>query len=239
MKQNIYDDSTFFQGYQTLRKNESGYNQHLEEPAIQAFLPDLDGKSVLDIGCGFGNFSQYAISHGAKCYKGIDISKRMISEALKLKTEKVDFEDCSIEDYTYPQEEFDLIIASLCLHYVKDIQPVFQNVFRSLKPNGIFVFSVEHPICTSLLNGLYENDEESHWPVDNYFDESERNQNWFVEGVLKYHRSVESYVGALLGAGFTLQGLAEPQPSEKHIKQYPQLALHSRRPALLVLKSGK
>lgn len=91
----------------------------------------------------------------------------------------------------------------------------------------------------SLLQGLYQDDEVSHWPVDNYFDETERIQSWFVDGVLKYYRSVESYVSSLLEKGFAIQGLAEPKPSEWHLNQYPHLALHGRRPALLVIKAGK
>ncbi|MGL6315081.1 class I SAM-dependent methyltransferase [Vibrio sp. WXL103] len=239
MKQNIYDDKTFFSGYQSLRQSESGYNRYLEEPAVHAFLPDLENKCVLDIGCGFGDFSKHAINLGAGRYLGIDISQKMLAEALKLKTGNIDFENCSIEDYSYPREQFDLVIASLCLHYVEDISAIFRKVYNCLKPDGTFVFSVEHPICTSLLQGLYESKEGSHWPVDRYFDESERRQNWFVDGVIKYHRTTESYIGALLNAGFRLQGLAEPQPSNELIQQQPQLKLHSRRPALLVFKLAK
>ncbi|KIF54649.1 class I SAM-dependent methyltransferase [Vibrio owensii] len=239
MKQNIYDDDVFFEGYQSLRKNDSGYNRYLEEPTLRSLLPNLEGKKVLDIGCGFGDFSQYAVKHRASYYLGIDISEKMLSEAMVHKTVSVDFLHCSIEDYSYPEEEFDVVVASLCLHYIQDISAVFKKIFNSLKSDGTFVFSVEHPICTSLLKGLYETQGESHWPVDNYFNETKREQNWFVNGVVKFHRSVQSYVSTLLDAGFSIQGFSEPQPSEEDIAAVPELSIHKRRPAILVIKGGK
>jgi cyclopropane fatty-acyl-phospholipid synthase-like methyltransferase len=49
-------------------------------------LPDLKGKRVLDLGCGFGWHCRYAVEQGAKSVIGIDISERMLNEARK-KTE--------------------------------------------------------------------------------------------------------------------------------------------------------
>ena len=239
MKQNVYDESTFFDGYSDLRKNNAGYNQYLEEPVVNKLLPDLDNLNILDIGCGFGDFSQVAMRGNAKKYLGIDISENMISYATKYKQSKVDFLNCAIEDYAYPENSYDLIIASLCLHYVKDISSVFDKVSKSLKKDGVFIFSVEHPICTSLLKGWYKTDNKTYWPIDNYFQESERKQNWFVDDVVKYHRTVSSYINSLIKYGLSLDKLVEPEPTEEHIEQNPNLKDHARRPALLITKSIK
>ena len=53
-RQNIYDDDTFFAGYSRLRENKSNANELFEKPALFSLLPPLDGKTVIDLGCGFG-----------------------------------------------------------------------------------------------------------------------------------------------------------------------------------------
>ena len=53
-KQNIYDNETFFEGYKALRDKEVNANNLFEMPALFSLLPDLTGKRVLDLGCGFG-----------------------------------------------------------------------------------------------------------------------------------------------------------------------------------------
>ena len=60
MPQNIYDDETFFAGYRQLRDTDAGINGAVKIPAMRALLPPLAGCTVLDLGCGFGDFARYA-----------------------------------------------------------------------------------------------------------------------------------------------------------------------------------
>lgn len=83
MKQNIYDNDTFFEKYQEIRARENNYNNLLEQPNFFSLIPNLENKVVLDIGCGMGNFAAYCISQGAKHVTGIDISSNMIAHAKK------------------------------------------------------------------------------------------------------------------------------------------------------------
>ena len=57
MSQNIYDNEIFFTEYMKLR-NEKSNNDLLEQPAINKLLPDVNGKTILDIGCGYGHNSK-------------------------------------------------------------------------------------------------------------------------------------------------------------------------------------
>ena len=79
--QNIYNDPSFFEGYSRLRWGETGLNKVMEEPAIRSLMPDLTGKRVLDLGCGFGHVARYARKMGAAEVLGVDISDRMIEAA--------------------------------------------------------------------------------------------------------------------------------------------------------------
>ena len=56
-----------------------------EWKALEKILPDFSGKTVLDLGCGYGWHCKYAADHGAKEILGIDISCRML-ETAKQKT---------------------------------------------------------------------------------------------------------------------------------------------------------
>jgi 2-polyprenyl-3-methyl-5-hydroxy-6-metoxy-1,4-benzoquinol methylase len=54
MKQNIYDNDIFFKNYTSMRKTGVTFNDFVEQPAIKSAISSLNGKTVLDLGCGNG-----------------------------------------------------------------------------------------------------------------------------------------------------------------------------------------
>src|SRR5436190_23944459 len=76
MTQNIYDNDEFFAGYLRLPRSVAGLEGAPEGPALRAMLPDLHGRTVLDLGCGFGWFCRWAREQGAAYVVGIDVSER-------------------------------------------------------------------------------------------------------------------------------------------------------------------
>jgi hypothetical protein len=54
VKQNIYDDPGFFARYSNMERSIHGLDAAGEWRSFRALLPDLSGKRVLDLGCGFG-----------------------------------------------------------------------------------------------------------------------------------------------------------------------------------------
>ncbi|MPT62351.1 class I SAM-dependent methyltransferase [Burkholderia pseudomallei] len=236
--QNIYDDASFFEGYRTLRQGDTGLNGALESPAMKRLLPNLAGLHVLDLGCGFGDFARYARAHGAASVTAVDVSSRMLEEA-RARTDDgaVTYLQRSIETYHAATRAFDLVVSSLTLHYVEDYAGVVARIYDALRSNGRFVFSVEHPICTAYLHGWVRGDDghKQHWPVDRYRQEGRRDTRWFVDGVVKYHRTVETYVNTLLKAGFTLTHLGEPAPVPDALAVRPDLEAECRRPPVLFL----
>lgn len=242
MKQNIYDDPAFFDGYQRLRDTDSGLNGAVEDPAVRSLLPDLRGLHILDLGCGFGDFCRFARAHGAARAVGVELSQRMLAAAKsRTSDERIEYVHAAIEDFAIPAAAFDLIVSRMALHYVADYHSVVQSVHRGLRPDGNFVCSVEHPICTSLCQGWCESNdgEKRHWPVDNYSLETERKHHWVVDGVVKHHRTIATYVNTMLEAGFTLTRLLEPHVVSEHREKRPDLAVTFRRPPILVLAAIK
>lgn len=172
--QNIYDNAEFFQGYFELRKDEKGFNALIEQTAIYSLLPDVVGKTVIDLGCGFGNFCRYLRQQGAGLVTGVDISEKMLAIAQQQTAdEAIQYQQCAIEHFNAPAHSADLVVSSLALHYVADYTALVKKIYNWLKPQGHFIFSVEHPICTAHPNhslGKAEN-ENYFWPIDTYRNE--------------------------------------------------------------------
>lgn len=237
---NLYDDPAFFAGYEALRRTRSGLNEVLEQPALRALLPaSLAGLDVLELGCGFGDFARAARREGARTAVGVDVSRRMLERATALTDDPtIEFRRQSIERLDLGEARFDLVVSSLALHYVENYTDALARIAVALRPSGRFVFSVEHPICTALAAQQWVRDAAGrplHWPIDDYHREGRRETRWFVDGVIKYHRTVETYVMGLIGAGFDLDALREPQPVAGVDAATPDLDLHRRRPPFLML----
>ena len=60
--QNIYDNEKFYKDYRDMREKGLNANELIEIPIMKEMLPDLNGKRILDLGCGNGGMSKYFIS---------------------------------------------------------------------------------------------------------------------------------------------------------------------------------
>jgi len=150
MKQNIYDDESFFYPYLNLRKKSLGLNDVLEIPAFRSLLPDLTGKEILDLGCGFGQACKWYVAQGAKNVVGIDISHKIINIAKKeFCDDRIIYECIPMEDVNFTNEKFDLVFSSLAFHYIADYNTLTKKISTWLKPDGFFNFFTGAPTCNS------------------------------------------------------------------------------------------
>ncbi len=166
---------------------------------------------------------------------GADISNNMIEYANQHnKDECTEFICSAIEDLQFENQSFDLIVSSLVLHYVKDYLEIVSKIRRWLRVGGIFVFSIEHLMVTSQnpMQGWVNNEQgqKVFWPVDNYGEEGERRQSWFIDGVIKYHRKMTTLVNELVEEGFQIERMEEPEATAEALVDCPELGEHSRRP---------
>lgn len=88
-KQNIYDNDSFFENFKNLRNNKINFNDCIETPILLAMIPEVDGKRVLDIGCGMGQHAKQYSDMGAESVLGIDISEKMLEYCFMAETEDV------------------------------------------------------------------------------------------------------------------------------------------------------
>ncbi len=242
---NYYDDPVFFEKYSQMGRSIHGLAGAGEWESLQKMLPDFQGKSVLDLGCGYGWHCLYSAEQGASRVLGIDLSEKMLEVAKKKAenagTNVISYQRMAMEEYEYPEDAFDVVISSLALHYVADLPEVYRKVYRTLRAGGNFVFSVEHPIFTAYGNQDWIYDETGkilHWPVDRYFEEGSREAVFLGEAVTKQHRTLTGWLAPLLEAGFQIRQLCEPQPPA-HMMEIPGMKEELRRPMMLLISAKK
>jgi len=242
MTQNIYDDPQFFAGYATLDRSVKGLDGAPEWPTLQQMLTAIEGKAIIDLGCGYGWFCRWAQQHGAAHVLGLDVSEKMLARAREMtEAPGIDYQRADLETLTLAADSLDLAYSSLALHYLQNIDGLFRTLFQALKPGGKLVFSAEHPIYTAALKQgwFIEHDGQKTWPVANYQLEGERLSNWFADGVKKQHRKLATWINALIAAGFVIEQLDEWGPSAEQIAANPGLAEEKERPMLFLLSARK
>ncbi|PQA95789.1 SAM-dependent methyltransferase [Chryseobacterium shigense] len=243
MKENKYDNLSFFEQYEKMLRSQKGLEGAGEWPALKKMLPDFKGKNVLDLGCGFGWHCRYAIENGAKSVIGVDLSAKMLEKAKEInQLEGIEYVQEALEDLHYPSGKFDMILSSLTFHYTESFDVVAQNIYNWLQPQGHFVFSVEHPVFTAqgTQDWVYDEDKEKlHWPVDHYFIEGKRDTTFLGENVIKYHRTLTTYLNTLLKLGFKINEITEPEPSEDLLKEFDEMKDELRRPMMLLISAEK
>jgi SAM-dependent methyltransferase len=244
MPQNIYDNPEFFAAYDKMREEGKGLNYALEQPAIRGLLrseAEIAGKRVLDFGCGAGEQARWLVEQGAAIVLGMDISERMLQKAMAQPHPKIKYMRSAAEDLSLPDGSFDLVTSSLMFHYIEDLRSLLASIRRWLKPGGRLVFSTEHPMFTA-AHGLFDerwtrdaDGNQEAWKVDRYLDEGKRVSRWFVDGVVRYHRTVATLINSLIDTGFRITRVLEPHAPEEEERRNPDLLEERKCPAFIFI----
>lgn len=242
MKENKYDEESFFEKYSKMERSQKGLQGAGEWSELKKILPDFRGRRVLDLGCGYGWHCKYAADNGALSVLGTDISRKMLEVAERKNSDsRIEYRRIAMEDLDFPAGVFDVVLSSLAFHYVRDFEPLIKNIAVWLRSGGELVFSVEHPVFTAYgtQDWYYDrNGEILHFPVDNYYYEGKREAVFLGEKVTKYHRTLTTYLETLLKNGFMLQHVIEPQPPEE-MMNLAGMKDEMRRPMMLLVSAKK
>lgn len=239
--QNMYDDNDFFNKYQEMRNSKLNANELIEIPTIKKMLPDLKGKTVLDLGCGAGEMSRYFIKNGAKKVVTIDISENMISVAKSQDSTNIDYRILPLEKIDQINEKFDLIFSSLAFHYIQDFNKLMKDIYNLLNTNGILLFSQENPISTAVI--LSENEKKyiekngkRYYLLSDYNNVSKRTHK---TGLEFYHRNYETTINCIIKNGLNLIEICEPNAPEQAVKLVSKYEYFKDRPLFLYVKAQK
>ena len=238
---NEYENEVFFSEYAKMSRSREGLRAAGEWSQLKPCFPPLQGKTVLDLGCGYGWHCMYAAEQGAARVLGLDLSRKMIEEA-KRRNEGagIEYRICGIEEYEYPESSWDCVVSNLALHYTEDIEMIFRKVYRTLKAGGTFLFNIEHPVFTAGVgqDWIYtEAGSPRYWPVDDYFITGERNTRFLGCNVVKQHHTLTQILMGLLNNGFELEKVEEVKPPEE-MMDIPGMKDELRRPMMLLVKAS-
>jgi SAM-dependent methyltransferase len=211
------------------------HNAYYERPATLSLLPEVAGRRVLDAGCGPGVYSEWLVGRGAEV-TAVDASPKMVELARRRlgTTAEVRLADLGRPLAFLGDSSFDVVLSPLVLEYVADWRHTFAEFYRILRPAGWLVCSVTHP----LFDYLY-------FKSDDYFRTELVSVEWRgFEGVRvrmpSFRRPLGETINPLLEAGFRLERILEPRPTEEFReadpKHYEEL---SRRPAFLCISARK
>jgi len=232
---NHYDNPEFFAAYAQMSRSQQGLDGAGEWHQLQPLFPDMTGRDVLDLGCGYGWHCRYAADHDAGSVLGIDQSEMMIAEAKKRNDAPgITYRVCSLQEYDYPKESFDLAVSNLVLHYVEDLDAVYRRIHEILRPGGVFLMNIEHPTFTAGVNQQFSAD--GTWPVDDYYYPGLRKTDFLGHTITKYHHTLTQILGGLLKAGFRIEAVEEAMPPEEWRAVMPD---EMRRPMMLLVKAVK
>lgn len=120
--------------------DEAAYQRKLK--VTQEYLrPEME---VLEFGCGTGSTAIVQASF-VKHIRAIDISGRMLDiargKAEAAGIENITFEQAAMDDFTAPDESYDVVMGHSILHLLEDKDAAIAKVHRMLKPGGVFVSS--------------------------------------------------------------------------------------------------
>ncbi len=114
---------------------ESRYEQFLYE--TQSLNDNLNGKFMLDAGCGNGLLTEYFSNQGLIAI-GLDYSTSVFSAEKRRKSTNCCFVQGDLMSPPFKNESFDLIVSNGVLHHTPNTELTFKSVAQTVKQNGKF-----------------------------------------------------------------------------------------------------
>ncbi|MBA0050993.1 class I SAM-dependent methyltransferase [Streptomyces sp. AJS327] len=195
--------------------NSTPYNAFYDRPSVLGLAGPLDGVRVLEIGCAAGGLTGELIERGARV-TAVDRSRRMLDLARERHGHRAEFR---VQDVADPLEfaadsSYEVVTASLVMHYLEDWGPTLREVRRVLEPGGRLVLSTPHPAASVRWDQGID-----------YFRTHLITDEWRLGDepipVTFYHRPLSAICDALRDAGLALDRLAEPMPLPECETHYP------------------
>lgn len=191
------------------------FNGLLERPALRSLIPrPLTGRSILDAGCGSGAQCAWLLDEGAEV-TGVDLSPMMIDQARQRCGARANLLVADLaEALPLQARSFDGVTCSLALHYLRDWQVPLASFARVLRPGGWVVLSLDHPFGTPLPDQR-----------GGYFQRQLVSDTWTKADIQVtqhfWRRPLAQVVDAFAGAGFLIERIAEPRPSDEAMRRFP------------------
>jgi SAM-dependent methyltransferase len=194
---------------------DNAYNAHYERPALLSLLPRIEGRRILDAGCGPGFYAAELLARGAEVV-AVDASPAMV----RLARDRLGGStEIRLADLTQPLDfladgAVDGIVSALVFDSIEDWHRLFAEFRRVLSRDGVLVFSAGHPMTEYALS-----------PSGRYFDVEAVEAEWPSYGITvpSFRRSLQAMLDPLTANGFRIDRILEPRPAEAVRGRWPQV----------------
>ena len=180
------------------------------KPVPANWFPDLKGKKLLGLACGGGQQMPLFAAAGAICTV-LDYSERQLeSECMVSQREGYEIDivraDMS-KALPFADESFDVIVHPVSNCYIREVEPLWRECFRILKPGGVLLAGLDNGI-----NYIFDNEETAlghSLPFDPLNDPALMEELQKTDDGVQFSHTFEEQVGGQLKAGFVLTHLFE------------------------------
>jgi len=190
------------------------------KPVPKDWFPDLRGKKLLGLACGGGQQMPLFVAAGADCTV-LDYSWRQLESERMV----ADREGYPIEilraDMTKPlpfaDECFDIIVHPVSNSYIREVDPLWRECFRILKPGGVLLAGLDNGI-----NYIFDDEETKlahSLPFDPVSDPALMEYLVKTDSGVQFSHTIEEQVGGQLKVGFVLTHLFEDVNGEGRLRE--------------------
>ena len=188
------------------------YNALYDRPATLDLIGDVEGRRVLDAGCGPGIYVAELAERGAEVL-GCDASPRMVELARSRVGDTVDLRVHSLEEpfQWVDDRSIDVVVNALVYHYINDRIGFLGEVHRMLRPDGALVVSTHHPAG------------DWHRLAGSYFTVEPVTETWSTGWeITAWRMPLTQMTAEFAEAGFLIDRLVEPAPQPEMAKSHPE-----------------
>ena len=238
--ENVHEDTVAIKSYDEMAEYYASFvdtrpwNAYYERPATLSLLPKIKNMKIMELGCAGGWYTKYLLDNGADVI-AIDVNKNMVEATKKRVENRCPVIQVDINNgFGFIKEcSFDMVLASLVLHYVKNIEKAFSEINRILKLNGEIIISTHHP----LMEFTYFNREDymAIELLEDTWDMGDEKIN-----VQFYRRPLSKLLQPLIDSGFYIENITEPEPTKEFKEKLPEIYERLlKRPNFLFIKARK
>lgn len=207
-------------------------NRTIIRPNVLRVIGNLQGKNLLDVGCGSGYLTS-ELAKTAEKVVGTDFAPDFIQlcqEKYKDQQNLIFHVQDVTKEFVFPSESFDLVLCKMVLQYVENIDTFAKESKRVLKIGGKVVVIVDHPFNSQFYyaQSLVGKTNPKYEGLKDYFSEEAQTKLslWGKVELTWYPKTISKYILPFTKAGLHLS----------NIEEYEETREGARIPRILLLE---
>ena len=194
------------------------------------WFPEFKGLKLLGLASGGGQQMPIFAAQGAVCTI-MDYSERQLaSEKMVAEREEYDIEIVRADmtkPFPFADASFDLIFHPVSNCYIEDVQHVWNECYRVLRPGGILLAGMDNGL-NFLFNDFEKLIVENKLPYNPLKDPALLERAMRDDDGVQFSHTMEEQIGGQLKAGFRLTALLEDRDHEGRLAQYAPTYIMTR-----------